>query len=229
VSHPDYVTIIPTRNRYQTVLRAIRSVLAQTVPPTEVVVVNDASTDPRYEWLDEIVNDPRVTVLTDTVGSQERTGSGFAVGSVRNRALDHVRHIGFEGWLAFLDDDDEWMPEKMATQFATARKYDDVRVFCSNAFNRNPSGLVCGYHHGEHGRKLEGCHDVTQTLRETNPVICSTAIIDAATARKVGPQAPQGYGEDWDYWRRAAILSPVLRVDEPLVFYTVNNAKEYTL
>jgi glycosyltransferase involved in cell wall biosynthesis len=225
----DYLVVIPTRNRYPLALRAVRSVLAQSVPPTEIVVVNDASTDPRYEWLDEIVNDSRLTMITLPKSSQEVTGSGFAVGYVRNVALAHARHIGFEGWLAFLDDDDEWMPEKMATQFATARRYDDVRVFCSNAYNRSPAGLICGYHHGDHGRKLNGCHDVTQALREINPVICSTAIIDAATARKVGQQAPSGYSEDWDYWRRAAILSPVFRVDEPLAYYTVGNQKEYEL
>ena len=49
----DYVVVIPTRNRYRLCLRAIRSALTQTVPPAEVFVVNDASEDPRYQWLDE--------------------------------------------------------------------------------------------------------------------------------------------------------------------------------
>lgn len=225
----DYLVIIPTRNRYATCLRAIRSVFAQSIPPTEIVVVNDASTDARYEWLEEVVNDTRMMLITDQAGSQATTKAGFAVGYVRNLGLAYARRIGFDGWLAFLDDDDEWMPEKMATQLAVARQYDDVRVFCSNAYNRSPAGLICGYHHGDHGRKLNGCHDVTKALREQNPVINSTAIIDAATARKVGEQAPTGFGEDWDYWRRAAILSPVLRVDEPLVYYTIGNSKEYSL
>jgi glycosyltransferase involved in cell wall biosynthesis len=226
----DYVAIIPTRNRYEDCLRATRSVLAQSVPPAEVIVVNDASTDPRYEWLQEIVNDARVVVLTSEVGSQAETGHGFAVGTVRNRGLAYVRRAMFEGWVAFLDDDDEWMPEKMETQFRAAGEYKNVRLFCSNAYNRSASGLIVGYHHSDHGRVVSSrLHDVTDCLREFNPVINSTAIIRADLASRLGRQQEFGYGEDLDYWRRAAGYTPVLRVDEPLAFYTVNNPKEYRL
>lgn len=226
----DYVVIIPTRNRYTDCLRAIRSAFAQTLPPAEVVVVDDASTDARYEWLDEIVGNPRLTVIRRKTSSQEETGAGFAVGTVRNTALAHVLRTDFDGWLAFLDDDDEWSPGKMLGQIEAAGYYKDVAVFSTNAFNRTPAGLICGHHHPPHGRRLaHGCFDVTSLLKEMNPVINSTAIIRAAAARKLGTQRPSGFGEDHDYWRRAAILSPVFRLDEPLVFYTVGNQKEYSL
>lgn len=225
----DYIALIPTRNRYEHCLRAVRSVLAQSVPPSEVVVIDDASTDPRYEWLEEIVGDARMTMLREPVCSQQVTRAGFAVGHVRNVGLAYIKRLEFDGWIAFLDDDDEWMPDKMRCQFDVAKAYGDVMVFCSNAYNRSPTGLICGYHHGDHGRKLNGCHDVTKALRELNPVINSTAIIHADVAAKVGKQAATGFGEDWDYWRRAAILSPVFRLDEPLAFYTVGNHKEYEL
>lgn len=226
----DYVVIIPTRNRYGFCLRAIRSALSQTVPPSEVVVIDDASTDQRYKWLEEIASDARVVVLREEISSQDRTGAGFAVGSVRNRALAYVRRSQFAGWVAFLDDDDEWMPEKIETQSRAADAYRDVRLFCSNAFNRTPSGIICGYHHGDHGRRLDhGCHDVTRCVREFNPVIMSSAVIHTEVVAKIGTQKEAGYGEDWDYWRRASVLTPVFRIDEPLLFYSVNNPKEYTL
>jgi glycosyltransferase involved in cell wall biosynthesis len=226
----DYVAIIPTRNRYEDCLRATRSVLAQSVPPAEVIVVNDASTDPRYEWLQEIVNDARVVVLTSEVGSQAETGHGFAVGTVRNRGLAYVRRAMFEGWVAFLDDDDEWITDKMEAQFRAAGEYKNVLLFCANAYNRSPSGLISGYHHGDHGRVVSSrIHDVTDCLREFNPVINSTAMIRADLASRLGPQQAFGYGEDFDYWRRAAGYTSVLRIDEPLAFYTVNNPKEYRL
>lgn len=226
----DYVVIIPTRNRYELCLRAIRSALAQTVPPSEVIVVDDASTDQRYEWLAEIANDARVVVLRDEVSSQDRTGSGFAVGSVRNRALAYIRRAQFAGWVAFLDDDDEWMPEKIETQSRAADIYRDVRLFCANAFNRTLTGIISGYHHGDHGRRLDnGCHDVTRCVREFNPVITSSAVIHTEVVAKLGNQQESGYGEDWDYWRRASVLTPIFRLDEPLLFYSVNNPKEYTL
>lgn len=226
----DYVVIIPSRNRYELCLRAIRSVLSQTMPPSEVIVIDDASTDPRYEWLEEIVNDARVVVLRDEVSSQDRTGAGFAVGSVRNRGLSYINRAQFAGWVAFLDDDDEWTPHKIEAQSRAADQYRDVRFFCSNAWNRTPGGIITGHHHRDHGRRLDhGCHDVTRCLREFNPVVASSAVIHTDIVAKAGLQRETGYGEDWDYWRRAAVMTPVFRVDEPLVFYSVGNAKEYTL
>jgi len=226
----DYTVIIPTRNRYIECLRAIRSALGQTQPPAEVLVVDDASTDRRYEWLAEIVNDPRVTVIRRPVSSQEEQMAGFAVGTVRNTALEQIAKTSVAGWVAFLDDDDEWLPAKMATQFAAAGYFKDVDVFCTNAINRQPDGRHDGTHHPRQGRQLaHGCYDVTACLSEFNPVINSSAILRTSLARKLGRQAPSGFGEDYDYWRRAAKCSPVIRLHESLVYYTVGNAKEYAL
>lgn len=226
----DYVVVTPTRNRWQTLLRAVRSALGQTVPPTEVFVVDDASTDERYRWLDDLVDDARLTILRREVSSRDAHGVGFAVGAVRNVALQHIRRIGFEGWIAFLDDDDEWLPEKMARQFEAAEKYDSHRAICTNALNRNADGVITGFHHPDHGRQLDGpLWDVTGIVRTLNPVINSSAIVHTDIANRLGDQQATGFGEDWDYWRRAAVLTPILRIDEPLVFYTVGNAKEYDL
>lgn len=226
----DYVVVIPSCNRYELVLRAVRSAFAQTVPPTEVFVVDDASTDRRYQWLEEVIGDARLTVFRRSVSSRMETGHGFAVGTVRNTAIDHVMRIGFVGWIAYLDDDDEWMPEKIERQLDAARQYDEHRVICTNALNRDLSGTVCGFHHGDHGRQLAGAlWDVTAVIRGLNPVINSTAIVHTSVAERLGRQQPAGFGEDWDYWRRAAVLTQILRIEEPLAWYTVGNRKEYTL
>ncbi len=140
----DYVVVVPTRNRWQTLLRAVRSAFLQTVAPTEVFVVDDASTDERYRWLDELVDDARLTILRRPVSSRDEHGAGFAVGTVRNTALSHIRRIGFDGWIAFLDDDDEWMPDKLARQFEAAEKFDGHRAICTNALNRSADGIVTG-------------------------------------------------------------------------------------
>ena len=226
----DYVVVIPTRNRYRLCLRAIRSALTQTVPPAEVFVVDDASDDPRYQWLEEIVGSPRLTVLRRAVSSREETGAGFAVGTVRNDAIRHVLKIGFSGWVAFLDDDDEWLKTKAAVQFDAVGSNGRYGVLCSNAFNRDPAGVVSGYHHETHGVAItDTTRDVTAICRATNPVINSTAMIHAKIVERLGDQQAAGFGEDWDYWRRASRLTGILRVEEPLAWYTVGNPKEYTL
>jgi glycosyltransferase involved in cell wall biosynthesis len=226
----DYVVVIPTRNRYRLCLRAIRSALTQTVPPAEVFVVDDASDDPRYQWLEEIVGSPRLTVLRRAVSSREETGAGFAVGTVRNDAIRHVLKIGFSGWVAFLDDDDEWLKTKAAVQFDAVGSNGRYGVLCSNAFNRDPAGVVSGYHHETHGVAItDTTRDVTAICRATNPVINSTAMIHAKIVERLGDQQAAGFGEDWDYWQRASRLTGILRVEEPLAWYTVGNPKEYTL
>jgi glycosyltransferase involved in cell wall biosynthesis len=226
----DYVVVIPSRNRYRLCLRAIRSALTQTVPPAEVFVVDDASDDPRYQWLEEIVGSPRLTVLRRAVSSREETGAGFAVGTVRNDAIRHVLKIGFSGWVAFLDDDDEWVGTKAAVQFAAVGSNGRYGVLCANAFNRDPAGVVSGYHHEKQGVHItDTTRDVTAICRATNPVINSTAMIHTKIVERLGDQQPAGFGEDWDYWQRASRLTGIMRVEEPLAWYTVGNPKEYTL
>ena len=226
----DYVVVIPTRNRYRLCLRAIRSALTQTVPPVEVFVVDDASDDPRYQWLEEIVGSPRLTVLRRAVSSREETGAGFAVGTVRNDAIRHVLKIGCSGWVAFLDDDDEWLKTKAAVQFDAVGSNGRYGVLCSNAFNRDSAGVVSGYHHETQGVAItDTTRDVTAICRAMNPVINSTAMIHTKIVERLGDQQPAGFGEDWDYWQRASRLTGIMRVEEPLAWYTVGNPKEYTL
>ncbi len=224
----NYVVVIPTRNRYELALRAIRSAFAQTLPPDEVFVVDDASTDRRYEWLAEIVGDARLTVFRRPVCSQTEHDTTYAIGAVRNVALQHVQRIGFLGWVAFLDDDDEWMPGKMARQFDALGGDGRFGVVCANAFNRSPDGVVSGYHHETHGSPVaDGTRDVTAVVRQFNPVVNSTAIVHTAILERLGLQQPAERWEDYDYWKRAAKLTGILRVEEPLIWYTVGNAKEY--
>ena len=226
----DYVVVIPTKNRYRLCLRAIRSALTQTVRPAEIFVVDDASDDPRYQWLEEIVGSPRLTVLRRAVSSREETGAGFAVGTVRNEAIRHVVKIGFSGWVAFLDDDDEWIGTKAAVQFDAVGSNGRYGVLCANAFNRDIGGVVSGYHHETQGVHItDTTRDVTAICRATNPVINSTAMIHTKLVERLGDQQPTGFGEDWDYWQRASRLTGIMRVEEPLAWYTVGNPKEYTL
>jgi len=226
----DYVVVIPSRNRYEFALRAIRSALNQTIPPVEVYLVDDASTDRRYDWIEEIVDDARLTMIRRKVPSRVEWQCGFAVGCVRNEALWLIcKQEKWDGWVAFLDDDDEWMPEKTSVQLQAAKDHG-ARVICSNAYNRSRTGVVMGFHHGEHGRQIgPSVWDVTAILHALNPVINSTGMLHHDVAREVGLQKPNEFGEDWLYWQQAAMFSPVLRVDEPLALYTLGNSKEYEL
>jgi glycosyltransferase involved in cell wall biosynthesis len=94
--------LIPTHNRREVVLRAIDSVLSQTVPVDEVIVIDDGSTDGTAEMIGSRYGS-RVVVI-----QQENAG----VSAARNRGIREARGE----WIAFLDSDDVWLPTKIERQ-----------------------------------------------------------------------------------------------------------------
>jgi glycosyltransferase involved in cell wall biosynthesis/ectoine hydroxylase-related dioxygenase (phytanoyl-CoA dioxygenase family) len=101
--------VIPTRNRPELLLRAVSSVLEQTHRELEVLVVIDGPCARSSTALARLT-DPRVRpiVLPASVGGSDARNTG-------------VRHAAGE-WIAFLDDDDEWLPTKLAKQAAVAKE-----------------------------------------------------------------------------------------------------------
>jgi GT2 family glycosyltransferase len=100
---PRVSVIIPTRNRAHLVPRAIASVLEQTFADLEVLVVDDASTDDTAGAIAQL-GDDRVRLI--------RRPQQGGVASARNDGIAAAR----APYLAFLDDDDIWLPEKLARQ-----------------------------------------------------------------------------------------------------------------
>ncbi len=100
-----YSVVIPTYNRAATLGRAINSVLAQSLPPAEIIVVDDASTD-----------------ATDDVLAALGVRQLRVVRQTQNRGAAAARNVGARAasasWIAFLDSDDEWCTEKAERQMA---------------------------------------------------------------------------------------------------------------
>jgi len=95
--------VIPTYNRREQVIKAIESVLAQTVPVDEIIVVDDGSTDGTADTVRNRFG-TRVRLFT-----QKNTG----VSAARNRGIGEAQ----AEWIAFLDSDDVWFPTKIERQF----------------------------------------------------------------------------------------------------------------
>lgn len=109
--------VIPTYNRRRSIERAVDSVLAQTQPPDEVIVVDDGSTDGTAELLVARYGD-RVRVLR-----QRNAG----VSAARNHGAREARG----DYIAFLDSDDIWLPHRLERQLALAAASGAGLVVCN--------------------------------------------------------------------------------------------------
>ncbi len=114
---PLVSVIIPTIRRPRLVLRAVESVRRQTHDALEIIVIVDGPDDATIAALQGI-DDPRLTVLQNAVSE--------GPGPARNRAALQARG----DWIAFLDDDDEWLPEKLGRQLAGRTADQDILLSC---------------------------------------------------------------------------------------------------
>src|SRR4029453_10807567 len=100
---PTVSRVIPTRNRCKRLLRTLQSALSQRAVDFEIVVVDDGSQDDTYETVTRL-DEPRVRVV--------RHESPKGESGARNRGIVDARG----DWIAFLDDDDFWAPDKLSCQ-----------------------------------------------------------------------------------------------------------------
>lgn len=101
----DLVSIImPSYNTGRFIKETVESVVAQTYPNWELIIVDDCSTDHTDQIIKELLNDTRIHYI------KNEKNSGAAVS--RNRALREAKGR----WIAFLDSDDLWHPEKLEKQ-----------------------------------------------------------------------------------------------------------------
>jgi glycosyltransferase involved in cell wall biosynthesis len=95
--------IIPHHNRSELLGTALKSILGQTCPPSEIIVVDDCSAPPHREAIRAWSSHTRIIFLDPGGGPAKARNAGIEAAS--------------QEWIAFLDDDDEWLPEKLAMQW----------------------------------------------------------------------------------------------------------------
>lgn len=120
--------IMPTHNRSDLLPRACRSVLEQTYRDLELIIVDDASTDNTQEVASQLVrSDNRVRYI--------RNDANVGAPEARNIALTHAKGE----YVAFLDDDDEWLPPKLELQVPLMEGH--AVVGCLYNKNRRPHSI----------------------------------------------------------------------------------------
>lgn len=123
---PSISIVIPTYNAPDLLEQTLASVFAQTFSDYEVIVINDGSTDNTAERLQKYRSDVRFRLINQVNGG---------IGNARNRGMDEARGK----YIALLDHDDLWMPEKLQTQFEYMQAHPEC-VGCGTpwAFSTSP-------------------------------------------------------------------------------------------
>jgi glycosyltransferase involved in cell wall biosynthesis len=203
--------VIPTHNRRDRLVKAIASVKAQTRPCFEVIVVDDASNDGTQDYLRQMAaQDASLRVIRNEVaqGGARARNQGIAVAAGR--------------WIAFLDDDDTWLPAKIERQLALLRA------------NEAASAVSCWYYYKAPYRRQRIMHvspnfTEQQMLSGNSLGGASVCFTSARVLKEIGGFDPYlRSGQDWELWLRLFYAGPILVCDEPLAVYQSHRGKRIT-
>jgi glycosyltransferase involved in cell wall biosynthesis len=201
VDSPPLVSVVmPAYNVAWCVGRAVDSVLAQNHPTRELIVVNDGSTD-------------------DTRAVLRRYGDRITVVDQENRGMCAARNVAIRrargAYVAFLDADDWWLPEKLGCQVELLESRPEIG-FCSTAARvEDENGRLLNLWRCRSGRTR-----MLETLFAENAAIaggCSAVVARRELVERVGlfDESLRGF-EDPDLWIRLAAVSGYACIDEPM-------------
>lgn len=212
-SKPKISVIIPTYNYGEYVSEALDSVLAQTYKDYEIIVIDDGSTDNTKDIVGKYIE--------NSIGNikyiyQENKG----VSNARNTGIKNARGE----YIAFLDADDIWFPDKLELQMDLFEKNPELGlVFCNTfSFNEHSSSKKTGFQLNPAGEPAK----ILQSLVIRNRISTNTVIVKKRYFDKTGLfDEDLRFGEDYDMWLRIAKYYKVDYLNTVLTKYRlhVNN------
>lgn len=201
--------VIPCYNSASHIRRTVESALRQTAPPLEVICVDDASTDHTWSILQELERETDGDVLA----LRHETNRGTPAAG-RNTAIAAARG----DWIAFLDHDDLWLPNKLERQCNRVASHPDVGLVHSDCWSEENDDASTRV------RMHSSRHVPDQypfvTLFHRNFVVCLTAMVRKDLIEESGllNEDVGVFGVDeYDLWMRLARKGwRFSHVDEPL-------------
>lgn len=198
--------IITTHNRLNLLKQAIDSVRRQTYPDIELIVVDDGSTDGTEAYC------------------RRQPLQYIRVEAAESRGGNHARNLGIraaEGkYIAFLDDDDRWLPEKTARQVRLIEEKGCEMVFCGMTIETVRAGIATYTDTLPHDSHRG---DMSRAILYTIPAVTSTMLFSRDALIDAGL-----FDEKLNFWQeyelsiRLAQRGPFFFVAEPLAIYRVD-------
>ncbi len=195
---PSVSVIIPTYNRFPMLCEAIESVLAQSHADYELIVVDDGSTDQTVSIQDLYKGKLRYIY-------QENSGASAA----RNRGAVEARGE----WIAFLDSDDLWQPEKLVRQRTAMEGAPEIKVsYTDEIWYRRGVRVNPGKKHAKYsGPIFEKCLPLC-IISPSSVMIQKQLFLSLEGFNEDFPVC-----EDYDLWLRITKDYPVLLIPDPLI------------
>ena len=194
MSKPKISVVMPLYNKGLSVTKSIYSVLAQTEPDFELLVVNDGSTD-ESERVVRGIQDERIRLITQSNGGES---------AARNRGIKESK----SGLIAFVDADDEWLPHFLSTVLALTNIFPEAGAY-STAFFACQDGRIKRYPYVGVEFRLEGeiipnyfrnC-TLGSSIISSSCVLIRKEVFDKVGVFPVGV----GNGADLHMWARIAL------------------------
>lgn len=158
-----YSVVMPTYNYARYLPQSLGSVLGQTHPPAQVIVIDDGSTDDTPQAMAQYAADARVEYVHQP---------NMGIAATQNRGMKLARH----SYLAFLDADDYWLPHKIELQMAVLRERPEIDLV---------------YTHADQFISPDAITPERWRLDEANQqlagVITSCVLLRRAAAERIGP------------------------------------------
>lgn len=193
--------VIPTRDRWELLARAVRSVLTQRRADAEIVVVDDGSArQPADEG--DLAN-PRVRLI--------RNEHPVGVAAARNAGTRLAR----TPWIAWLDDDDLWAPDRLSSMLEAARSRDAEFAY-SSALIVDDEYRVLRLDPAPHPQTL------LSRLRRYNAIPgggSNMLVRESALERSELFDEDFSFAADWELWLRIASSARGVALEEPLLAY----------
>ena len=226
---PLVSVVIPTYNRYKYLLRAIDSIRKQTYlnegGNIEIIVVNDKSTDKQYYDMKEEEN---LKIIHLEKNTKELFGYACA---------GYGRTIGVNNsngkYIAFLDDDDWWVPEKIEKQVKVLEENKDIKFCCTDGFSWKNGGIACIYNKEGHWEYLKNKMKLDTSfpsvwtkdfLQIHNTVVTSSVMCTKELLTIIkGFNIIKNGQEDYDCWLRCLDNTNAYYIDDPLFFYDTHH------
>lgn len=200
--------IIPTYNRRNLIGKAIDSVLAQSWPDYELIIVDDGSTDATGEYISRKYPDPRIHYYY-----QPNKGQNFA----RNLGLSKATGE----FLCFLDSDDLWPDNKLEISLTAFQEHPDVDIVYGDEIIIDEQGNELGK---ERIKRYSGM--VSAKLIVDNFVGMSAAMVRTDAVRKIGGMDEKiKVADDYSLWLRLSSSCRFYYLEEPLGYYRITSGQ----